>query len=294
MLVVPLVMGLSLGFASAPESGPSPFPVWSGTSGPDGFDWWWAAVLAGALTLAWVIGYFAFFAWGLWLKFSVAGRAARTGAAQTRASGRQEQRRREAAHAVEVYGVIAALTAVVCLLLRPSLLWWSVLFGPLVAIAMCEAWRRRPRSLLSGVSTTLASALLVPAAASSIAGQVPPLAWWWAGVLAVYFTGTVLYVKTMIRERRNPRYLQASIGYHLFFAALALVLAMVRSISTGSLAPSAIGEVSAWAVAAIAGLTALRSWAVPLSRQRGKQWTPKDVGKLEGVITALLVGALVV
>jgi hypothetical protein len=35
------------------------------------------------------------------------------------------------------------------------------------------------------------------------------------GVLVAYFLGTVLYVKTMIRERGRRGYVVASVGYHL-------------------------------------------------------------------------------
>ena len=47
-------------------------------------------------------------------------------------------------------------------------------------------------------------------------------AWILAGVLAAYFVGTVLYVKTMIRERDEPAYHWLSMLFHAF-AAVAMV-----------------------------------------------------------------------
>ncbi|WP_347272271.1 hypothetical protein [Paenibacillus sp. N3/727] len=40
-------------------------------------------------------------------------------------------------------------------------------------------------------------------------------------LLVSYFVGTALYVKTIIRERKNPRYYYASVIYHLIVAFLA-------------------------------------------------------------------------
>ncbi|MDP9674244.1 hypothetical protein J2W97_000227 [Paenibacillus jamilae] len=40
-------------------------------------------------------------------------------------------------------------------------------------------------------------------------------------LLVCYFIGTALYVKTIIRERKNPRYYYASIIYHLIIVLLA-------------------------------------------------------------------------
>lgn len=40
--------------------------------------------------------------------------------------------------------------------------------------------------------------------------------------LVLYFAGTALYVKTMIRERKNPVYYYVSVGYHLLLLGLAV------------------------------------------------------------------------
>ena len=69
------------------------------------------------------------------------------------------------------------------------------------------------------------------------------------------------YVKSMIRERDNPRFLWTSVGFH---AASALLLAV--------LAP--------WVAAVFVVLT-VRAWWVP---RLG--WTPKQVGIAEIVATA--------
>ncbi|EGV05374.1 hypothetical protein HMPREF9952_0481 [Haemophilus pittmaniae HK 85] len=40
--------------------------------------------------------------------------------------------------------------------------------------------------------------------------------YWVALYPTLFFVGTTLYVKSMLRERKNPRYLRASIIYHGF------------------------------------------------------------------------------
>jgi hypothetical protein len=71
-----------------------------------------------------------------------------------------------------------------------------------------------------------------------------------------YFLGTVVYVKTMIRERGNPTYRRWSIGYHLLALALAAWL-------------------GPW-TAALFGWLLVRAARLP---DRG--WSPKRVGLME-------------
>ncbi|MNL69606.1 hypothetical protein D3C87_1944860 [compost metagenome] len=40
----------------------------------------------------------------------------------------------------------------------------------------------------------------------------------------LYFVGTALYVKTIIREKNNPRYYYASVIYHCLFVLAGVVL----------------------------------------------------------------------
>lgn len=75
--------------------------------------------------------------------------------------------------------------------------------------------------------------------------------------ICVYFVGTVIYVKTLIRERGSRLWLNLSYGFHAALVALCLV--------TGW-----------WIAAAVAGLLLFRAIAVP-----GRGWTPKRVGLTE-------------
>lgn len=84
----------------------------------------------------------------------------------------------------------------------------------------------------------------------------------------LYFTGTVLYVKTMIRERGSASYYWASVIYHLFALGVAVFLGIP--------------------IAAVIALLLARSAALPRHRL-----TPKRVGIIEIVASALVLIAAV-
>ena len=90
-----------------------------------------------------------------------------------------------------------------------------------------------------------------------------------AVALLLYFTGSLLYVKTMIRERGDAGYLRTSIGFH--------VLALVAA---GLLTPALLVPFS-WFLAR----------AVILPRRRP---SVKQVGLLELAGSLLLAGVLLV
>lgn len=208
------------------------------------------------ILIAWFFGYFTFFAFGMVAK------------------ARTSERRKQYITPVFVYGAVSLAALVPILLFQPLLIYWGIVFAPLIAIAVVETLRGRPRSTLSGVSTTIASALLVSVLAhlGAAAGFGEP---WeiWAGtiVLALFFSGSVTYVKSMIRERKNPRYLRGSIVYHA--VALVVTIGVVSVTSPGWLARVLLVAGMAWAL--------VRSWYYPRQQQDGRKFTPKQVGLKE-------------
>ncbi len=133
----------------------------------------------------------------------------------------------------------------------------------LIAVNAGHAWRRRERDLVNGLASVAQSGL-VPLAVALVAGvplrrTVPAFV-----VVVAYLAGTVLYVKTMIRERGNPVYRRWSIGYH-----------------AGALA--AVCWYGPWVTALFAWLL-LRSWLLPSRPLR-----PALVGALEAVNALLLL-----
>ena len=162
------------------------------------------------LLLAWLVGYCAFFAAGLWLR---------------------SRGKRRYWPPVRTYGVLTVVLALVVIAVQPDAAHWVVVFLPLLAFSLWCSWRRADRSLLSDGVTVLAACLMTVVAAGfgQRIGkpQAPGLAelawlpgadqgrtWVLAGLLLAYFAGTVLYVKTMIRHRADAGRYRLSVMYH--------------------------------------------------------------------------------
>ena len=214
----------------------------------------WTAI---PLLLTWWLGYFTFFAGSVWIR------------------SRFRERNRPP---VLVYGSLAAVAGLTTLLFNWQLLIWVPAFAPLVAVAVYEAWKRRPRSLLSGVSTVIAACLILPVAAWAGDG-LDARAWAAFGIYLAFFAGTVPYVKTLIRERGSKPWFIGSVVYHavVLFAALA-----AARITDGD-------PVNPLAILAALVLLA-RAVLMPITgARREKPWTPKTVGLLDAAITVLVV-----
>lgn len=201
------------------------------------------------LAAFWLVGYLAFFATSLWLK---AGRRARWWPP------------------VRAYAALAVLLGITVALLRPDLARWAPAFVPPLGVGLWAAAHRRERELVAGLATVAGSALMTVVAFD--AGSEGPLTrgWLLASVQLLYFAGTVLYVKTVIRERGNRAFWWLSVGYH-------------------AAAAGAVTWLSPWLTAVFALLT-VRAALVP-----GRRPTPKQVGLGEIVSTvAVAVTSLLV
>lgn len=197
------------------------------------------------LTVLWFLGYFAFFATGLWLK------------------SRRKPRYRPP---VLVYTAACAPPGLAVLLLEPRLLRWVPVFVPLMAVGLWFSAHRRERDLASGLATTVAASLMTVVAYDAGSGDDWSRAWQLTAVLAAYYVGTLLYVKSVIRERGHPAYAAASFGFHVV-AAVALTFI-------------------AWQLGLIFLVLAIRAAAATRAH-----WTPKQIGI--GEIVANLVVAVV-
>lgn len=212
-----------------------PFGVGAALAGPT-----WVHL---PLLLAWVGGYlFSYYAFL---------------AVKTRQARRVRSRLR-------LYGAVTLPSALVVLVVRPELLVFAPAFAALVAVNAWYAWRRDERALLNDLASVTQGTLMVPVAA--VAGGASVSSTWAAFVVVLlYFAGTVVYVKTTIRERGNASYLRASVAYH---AVAALGASLV-----------------AWPLAVPFSWLLLRAAVLP-----HRSLTPKQVGIVEiGVCVVLLV-----
>ncbi|MDY3126992.1 MAG: YwiC-like family protein [Corynebacterium sp.] len=246
MVIVPPLVGLALA------------PAWSSVP----------------IILAWWLGYFAFFAASVWLR------------------SRMNKRHLPP---LAVYGTGAVIAAVVALVTAWPLITWGALYAPLVAIAVYEAWKRRPRSLLSGWSTVLAASLMTPTlvsaspSASILAQGTTPGAvsaatldsWAIALIFALYFGGSIFYVKTLIRDFGNrARFLQ-SVIFH--------------GACTGAAVVATVFYRDWWAVTLVSIVMLARAWALPRYAQRtGRRIKPGVVGMIDMVVALLVLAAALI
>lgn len=187
MLVVPYLLG-AIGL------------VRSGGTGPR--EW----VVLPLLFVTWMIGYFTFNAATLWLKA-------------------RPRRRPAFVRPILTYGAVTAVAGLAVLALAPRLLWWAPVYGLLTGVTFLLVHRGDERSVPSGLLTTAAASLMAATTQAWTPAEATADHWALAGVCGTYFFGTVLYVKTLIRERGKPAWVWVSGAYHLALVAACAALA---------------------------------------------------------------------
>lgn len=207
----------------------------------------------------WMLGYFAFHAASQWLKAP-------------------PKRRPGFVRPTVTYAVIAAALGLLTLALAGwGILGWAPFYLPLLLPALWLAAQRHERATIGGALTIAAACLMTlvarydsPAALASDPGAGTPVLT--AALLFAYFFGTVLYVKTNIRERGNPRFLAGSLAWHVAATVACVVLAAVLRWP--------------WWWAAFFGVTTVRAGVVP---RRRPALTAKQIGFLEVALSTVLV-----
>jgi hypothetical protein len=140
---------------------------------------------------------------------------------------------------VAVFGAVTLAALVPLLAARPALSVYALPYGLLLAGNAWYARRRRERALVNDLFFVVESALLVPVA-GTVAGVAPGVLGDAFVAVVLYGVGTVLFVKTMIRERRNPAYRRASVVYHVAALAVAAVLAPALAVPFAALLARAV------------------------------------------------------
>jgi len=165
------------------------------------------------------------------------------------------------------YAVVTAPLAALVVAVRPAVLWYAPAFAALLAVNAVYAWRRRERALGNDIALVGLSSLMIPVVATA-AGVSPAAVVHVLVAVPAYSLGTVLHVKSMIRERGNRAYRWASVAYHL-----------------------AAVPVAAWIslpLGAVFTLLLVRAWVLP-------RWgaSPLRLGVLEIVLTLCVLAAVV-
>ncbi|MGW0908764.1 YwiC-like family protein [Streptomyces sp. NPDC002853] len=212
----------------------------------------WHAVLL----LAWLLGYLASFHVQQWLRL--------------RRNSRNPRAARRHVLPARVFGLALLPPAVALVVHAPWLLAAGACAMPFLAVNGAYAWRNRERALPNGIAAVIPACGMLPVALLLGGGDLGH-AWRPALACLLYFAGTVLYVKTMIRERGSSRYRRASAVWHAGAAAVTYAM-----------------HLSA-ALVVFFGVCFLRAVWMPT---RGTVRAPV-IGAVEVVLSLALLGALV-
>lgn len=195
------------------------------------------------LTLAWFIGFMWFFSTSQWLK------------------SRFHKRYRLP---VLVYGAVAAGCAASAVILDWRLVYWVPAFLPWVLLALWQSWKRLDRSVVAGMSTVIAASLMTWVVAWSGGGSITNTVTGVALLNAAYLSGTLLYVKSCIRERNNKKFRLFSVLWHVIWAPILYQFSLISVV--------------------MVGILAVRAWVIP-----ARGWRPKKVGLAEMVFHIAVV-----
>jgi hypothetical protein len=133
------------------------------------------------------------------------------------------------ARPLAIWWAAALLAGIPLLVARPWLLWVALAYGALFGVNIAFARRRDERALANDAVFVLECAAMVPVTWAVGAGSAglapPPLAsvpghvWVLTVAVVLLLGGSTLHVKSLIRERADPRFARAS--RVLAFACLA-------------------------------------------------------------------------
>lgn len=144
-----------------------------------------------------------------------------------------------------IYGIPASLLLLFLVFRYPALVWAGLAMIPLFLINIYFARKNRERSFWNDVVAIFEMAVGgVASAYVALGGWSMFQVYVWI-VSVLFFLGTVFFVKTMIREKKNLKFRYLSWGYHFLLVAgvwlvtghlwlvLAYVPSMLRAIIVG-------------------------------------------------------------
>lgn len=113
-----------------------------------------------------------------------------------------------------IYFCISLLFALPVLIFNPKLLLFLIGIIPLAVVQIYFAQKKDERNLINDIAGILTFGIIGLASFYLNTHQLN-----WAILLdpTCFFIATTFYVKSMVRERKNLRYMEWSLGLHLFF-----------------------------------------------------------------------------
>ena len=140
-----------------------------------------------------------------------------------------------------IYFAAAVIFAIPALIYNWQVLYFMFAMLPFVAVNIYFTKKKDERNLWNDLVGILIFALAGMGSYYFSDRTFDEKIWWVALYPSLFFIGTTLYVKSMMRERKNPLYLKASIIFHVlcvlgclftqqYVLSLAFVPALIRAI----------------------------------------------------------------
>lgn len=164
-----------------------------------------------------------------------------------------------------IYFIISLIFALPVIVYQTGILQFLLPIAPLVIVQIYYAKQKDERNLINDIAGILTFGVVGMVSAYLVTTQ------YHFEVLlhpTLFFIATTLYVKSVARERKNPRYLKASIALHLILMLIYTAL-------------GAYGLSVAYLIGFI------RAWIIPQ-----KRLTIKQIGLLEFPMTVILLAGL--
>ncbi len=175
---------------------------------------------------------------------------------------------------LRIYGAAFAILAVLLVATHPAIVVAGAVVVPAAAIALLGARPGARREIGDSLAQVVEALILTPVAAYLSGAFDPPTVAVYTAIAAVYLAGTVLVVRSVIRERGNTAFAIGSVAFHAALVVAALAWLPV-----------------AYVVLA-AGLM-LRAAALPIVQRRlaggPKPLRPVHVGAVEAVAAIAVV-----
>jgi len=188
-------------------------------------------------------------------------------------------RRRSFVSSIVLYGAATVLLGVPLVAVEPRLVLAVFVVLPVGVFTLAMARPGAPRELALSFAHVVQASVLVPAA-MLLGGETSAWALGAAtAIAAAEMSGSVLAVRSVIRERDNASFAVRSVAFHA-----------VLTIAAAILLP--------WGYAAFGALLTVRAAALPLARRRlisrGRALRPIQVGAVEALASVGLVAAVLV
>lgn len=123
-----------------------------------------------------------------------------------------------------IYAASTLIFALPALVYNPAILGFMIVMLPFVGVAVYFTKQKDERNLINDLAAIAIFSIVGMGSYYFSARTFDVNMLKVALYPSLFFIGTTLYVKSMLRERKNPRYLRASIWFHSFLTAYFAVM----------------------------------------------------------------------